>query len=152
MTLADSLHGLDPFFAEFDRLSQRLLEGTGSGRAPMSAAMPMDVVRRGDTLQVMLDVPGADPDSVNVTVDGRSLVIEATRESSDAEGDIVFLRGRSFGSVRRELALPEGLDLDAISASYDNGVLTVSLPVAESAKPRKVEISHSGGARQITQG
>ena len=85
-------------------------------------------------------------------VDGRTVSIKASHEASDVEGAVVFLRGCSFGSVRRQLTPPEGLDLEAITARYDNGVLTVTLPVAESAKPRKVAIQHGTGAREITQG
>src|SRR4051812_32764377 len=115
MSFVDSLLGVDPFFAEFDRISQRLLEGTDGTRYSAPVAMPMDVVRRGDTLLVSLDLPGVDPDSVGIPANGRTLTIEAGRETGDQEGDVVFLRGRSYGKVSRQLTLPEGLDLENIS-------------------------------------
>jgi HSP20 family protein len=150
MSFPDSILGLDPFFAEFDRLSHRLLESAEQSHSSAVSAMPMDVVRRGDTLLVTLDLPGADPGSVDVTVDGRTLTIEARRETTDVEGDQVFLRGRSFGTVRRRLTLPDGLDTGAISAHYANGVLSVSLPLAESAKPRRIAISTGTAAKEIS--
>jgi HSP20 family protein len=152
MSFVDSLLGVDPFFAEFDRISQRLLEGTDGARYAAPVAMPMDVVRRGDTLLVSLDLPGVDPESVGITANGRTLTIEASRETGDQEGDVVFLRGRAYGKVSRQLSLPEGLDLDLVSASYENGVLTMQLPVAESAKPRRISIAHSGAAKEIAHG
>ena len=148
MSFVDSLLGVDPFFAEFDRISQRLLEGAEGARYAPSA-MPMDVVRRGDTLLVTLDLPGVDPESIGITANGRVLTIEAGRETGDQEGDVVFLRGRSYGKVSRQLSLPEGLDLDRVSAAYENGVLSLQVPVAESAKPRRISITHTGAAKQI---
>ncbi len=152
MTPLDSLLGFDPFFSELDRLSRRVL-GDGNSVAVPSTAMPMDVVRRNDALLVRLDLPGVTAESIDVTVDGRVLTIEAKREVDEHEGDVVYLRGRPSGSVRRQVTLPDNLDVDRVQASYDNGVLSVQIPVAEHAKPRRIEI-HPGTAnsKQITAG
>jgi HSP20 family protein len=152
MTPLNSLMSLDPFVAEFDRLSRRLL-GDGSAVAATGTAMQMDVVRRGDEFLVRLDVPGVASESVNVTVDGRVLTIEATRESDERDGDVAYLRGLPYGTVRRQVSLPDNLDVDHIQASYENGVLSVQIPVAEHAKPRRIEIGPgTPSSKQITAG
>lgn len=152
MTSLESLLGFDPFFSELDRLSRRVL-GDGNSVGAPSMAVPMDVVRRNDALLVCLDLPGVTPDSVSATVDGRVLTIEAKREVDEQEGDVVYLRGRPSGSVRRQVTLPDDLDVDHVQASYDNGVLSVQIPVAAHAKPRRIEI-HRGTAngKQLTAG
>ena len=124
---------------EFDRLVQTT---TGSGRAPV---MPMDAYRHEDRFMVHLDVPGVDPSSIELTVEKNVLSVSAQRRWEPAEGDQVLVSERPQGSFSRQLFLGEGLDPDRIEASYDSGVLTVSVPVAEQAKPRKVEISSNGG-------
>ncbi|MDT4936218.1 MAG: hypothetical protein QOK11_4110 [Pseudonocardiales bacterium] len=152
MTPLDSLLGFDPFFSELDRLSRRVL-GDGNSVGVPSTAMPMDVVRRNDALLVRLDLPGVTPESINVTVDGRVLTIEANRAVDEHEGDVVYLRARPSGSVRRQVMLPDNLDVDHVQASYDDGVLSLRIPVAEDATPRRIEI-HRGRAnsKQITAG
>jgi HSP20 family protein len=152
MTPLNSLMSLDPFVAEFDRHSRRLL-GDGSAVTATGTTMPMDVVRRGDELLVRLDLPGVASDSINVTVDGRVLTIEATRDSDEHDGDVVYLRGRPYGTVRRQVSLPDNLDVDQVQASYENGVLSVRIPVAEHAKPRRIEIGPgTASSKQITAG
>jgi HSP20 family protein len=152
MAPLDSLLGFDPFFTEFDRLSRRLL-GDGNSVGAPSMAMPMDVVRRNDALLVRLDLPGVTPESINVTVDGRVLTIEATRDSDVHDGDVVYLRGRPCGAVRRQVSLPDNLDVEHVQASYDDGVLSVRIPVAEHAKPRRIEIHRdTTRSKQITAG
>ena len=152
MTPLDSLLGFDPFFSELDRLSRRVL-GDGNSVGVPSTAMPMDVVRRNDALLVRLDLPGVTPESINVTMDGRVLTIEANRAVDEHEGDVVYLRARPSGSVRRQVMLPDNLDVDHVQASYDDGVLSLRIPVAEDATPRRIEI-HRGTAnsKQITAG
>ncbi len=130
----------DPF-RDFDRLSQQLWrEGTRPGAA-------MDAYRRGDEFIVHCDVPGVDPSSIDLTVEKNVLTVSATRQPSFTESDQVLLAERPHGEYRRQLFLGDQLDTENIDASYDNGVLTLTLRVAEQAKPRKVEIA-SGNTQQ----
>jgi HSP20 family protein len=151
MMLLENLN-LDPFFADFDRLSRRLLDKADGARGTVSTSMPMDVLRRDGELVIGLDLPGVQPEDLDVTVDGRTLTIEATRRADERDGDTVYVRGRIHGTQRRRLTLPDDLDVDRVDASYDNGVLTVRIPVLEHAKPRRVEIQRSEavGAKQLT--
>ncbi|MGV3760709.1 MAG: Hsp20/alpha crystallin family protein [Actinomycetota bacterium] len=132
----------DPF-RELDRLTQ---PGWTGGRAPI---MPMDAYRHGDHFYVHLDLPGVDPESIDLTVEKNVLTVSAERRWSREDGTQVVVSERPQGSFTRQLFLGEGLDADRIDARYENGVLTVSIPVAEQAKPRKVSISHGGGAQAI---
>ena len=112
----------------------------------------MDVVRRGGEVLIRVDIPGVDPDSLDVTVDGRVLTIAATRESDDKKGDVVYRRGRTFGAVRQQITLSDNVDVDHVAADYDNGALTIRIPVAEHVKARRVAIqSGKAGAKEITQ-
>jgi HSP20 family protein len=149
MALLDSVLGLDPFLADFDRLSQRLLGSVEPTRGA-TTAMPMEVLRRGDHLVVRLDLPGVPSDQVDVTVDGRTLTIEATRAADEQEGDVVYVRSRLYGTMRRQLSLPDVLDVDRIEACFDDGVLTLRIPMAEHAKPRRIELQPGARAKQIT--
>jgi HSP20 family protein len=133
----------DPF-RDFDRLTQQLRGGSGR-----RAWMPMDAYRRGDHYVVHFDLPGVDPGSIDLTVDKNVLTVKAERTWQPAEGDDVFVSERAQGSFTRQLLLGEGLDADRIEACYDNGVLTLTVPVAEEAKPRKVEITSGGGPKAI---
>jgi HSP20 family protein len=149
-TLLDSLFARDPFFSEFDRLTRSALgERQPDGSVGVSA-MPMDVFRRGDDVVLRLDVPGVDPDDIELTVNGRVLTIEAVRRTDEAEGDTYYLRGVLHGRMRRQLTLPDGLALDAVEASCDNGVLTLRLPLTETAKPRRIEIARGARTAEIT--
>ncbi|MGH9153068.1 MAG: Hsp20/alpha crystallin family protein [Acidimicrobiales bacterium] len=128
----------DPF-RELDRLAQQATQQ----RQP--AVMPMDAYRRGDRFMVHFDLPGVDPRSVELTIEKNVLQVRAERSWPRQEGDEVVVSERPQGSFTRQLFLGEGLDPDRIEASYDQGVLTVTVPVAEQAKPRKVEITSGGG-------
>jgi len=125
----------DPFARDFQRLTRR-----GFGPA---AVMSLDAVRRDGDVLLRFDVPGIDPESIEVTVDRRVLSVSAKRHEERAENDKFFVRERAMGTVTRRLYLPESLNADAIEAAYNNGVLEVRIPVLEQAKPRKVEI-HQG--------
>ena len=130
----------------FDPLREldRLVQQTNAGdRLPV---MPMDAYRHEDRFLVHFDVPGVDPSSIELTVEKDVLTVSAERRWQPAEGDEVLVAERPQGSFSRQLFLGEGLDADGIEANYDNGVLTVTIPVAERAKPRRVEIS-SGGSK-----
>ncbi|HVM02629.1 MAG TPA: Hsp20/alpha crystallin family protein [Acidimicrobiales bacterium] len=135
----------DPF-RELDRLTQQVL---GNGGRP--AVMPMDAYRHGEQFVVHFDLPGVEASSIDLTVEKNVLTVSAQRQWQPAEGDQVVASERPQGSFSRQLFLGEGLDTERIEASYDNGVLTVTVPVADQARPRKVEISSgSGGAKAIT--
>ena len=131
----------DPF-REIDRLTQLW----GQGRAPL---LPMDAYRQGDRFIVQLDLPGVDPESIELTVEKNVLTVRAERQWSQVEGQEWLVNERPQGSFSRQLFLGEGLESDHIEASYDHGVLTVTVPVAEAAKPRKVEITAGDGRKAI---
>jgi HSP20 family protein len=101
--------------------------------------MAMDASRDGDRVIVRLDLPGVDPDSIEVTVDRNVLTITAERSWEPAEGQAMILTERRQGRFNRQVFLGDSLDADGIEASYDRGVLTLTIPVAEQAKPRKVQ-------------
>ena len=123
----------DPF-REVDRLSEAMLE---RARVPR---MPMDAYRHGDSFLVHFDLPGIDPASIELTVEHNVLGVKAERTSPLADGDEVVVAERPQGRFGRQIFLGEGLDPERIEARYDNGVLTLTIPVAEQTKPRKVEI------------
>ena len=136
----------DPF-RDIDRLAAQLL-GTSPGSARVPLAMPMDLYRSGDHYVLHADLPGVDPNSVDVSVDGGILTVTAQR-SERTEQDVQWLSCERFtGGYLRRLSLGQDIDADHIAATYQNGVLTVTLPVAARAKPRRIEISH--GARKET--
>ena len=126
----------DPF-RELDRLAS-----TTFGRQ-WSSLLAMDAYRHGDEFVVRFDLPGAAPESIDLSVEKNVLTLKATRGWTKAEGDEVIVNERPQGDFSRQLFLGEGLDADHINASYDNGVLTVTIPVAAQAKPRRVEIQAS---------
>ena len=123
----------DPF-AGFDLL-------TRPGAAGQQGLLAMDAYRQGDRFLVHFDLPGVDPASVELNVERNVLTVSAQRPATPAGGEEWLVSERPHGAASRQLFLGEGLDLDRIEASYDRGVLTVSVPVAEAAKPRKVEIA-----------
>lgn len=114
---------------------------------PMSSALPVDAVRHGDEVVVTVDLPGVDPADVDVTVDRQVLTISATKAASPpAAGTRVIANERSRGRMTRRFTLGDTVDAGRISADLDQGVLTVRLPVAETAKPRRIEIGASAPA------
>jgi HSP20 family protein len=127
----------DPF-RELDRLTQ---PGWNGSRTPV---MPIDAFRDGDRFTVVIDVPGVDPGTIDLTVEKNVLTISAERRWERTENLEVVVAERPQGSFSRQLFLGEGLDPEGIEASYDNGVLRLTVPVAEQAKPRRVEISQGG--------
>ena len=128
----------DPF-RELDRLAQQTTTGS---RLPV---MAMDAYRHGDSFVVHFDLPGVDASSIDLTVEKNVLTVTAERRWQPSNGDEIVVAERPQGSFSRQLFLGEGLDPERIEASYDNGVLTVSVPVAERAKPRKVDITSGNG-------
>ena len=137
----------DPF-QEFDRLSRQML---GGGRGPRS--MPMEAYRRGDQFFIHLDLPGVNPDDVQLTVERNVVAVRAERRPFWQQGDEVLVDETPQGSFSRQLFLGDNLDAGHLEASYDQGILTLTIPVAEQAKPRRVEISAKpGGAQQVQPG
>ncbi|WP_224386323.1 Hsp20/alpha crystallin family protein [Pseudonocardia sp. ICBG1293] len=130
----------DPFRA-LDRLAAQALETGGTWSRP--AAMPLDAWRHGDEFVVEFDLPGIDPDAVELSVERNTLTVRAERRPSHpgtAENLEWVASERPYGVFARELFLGDGLDTDGIRASYDAGVLRVRIPVAESAKPRTITV------------
>ena len=132
----------DPF-RDIDRLTQQL---AGERRA---SAMPMDAYRENEHFVVHFDLPGVDPESIDLTVEKNALTVKAERSWQAGDGIDVLVAERPQGSFSRQLFLGEGLDPDRIEARYDEGVLTVTIPVAERAKARKIEVGTNGGGRAI---
>ena len=131
----------DPF-RDLDRLTQNLWGGNDVRRLN---GVPMDAYRKGSEFLVHFDVPGIDPSSIELTVEKNVLTVSAerTRHWGDDVEEVVVSE-RPVGRFSRQLFLGETLDSERIEASCDNGVLTLRIPVAEAAKPRKVEISATG--------
>src|SRR3954464_1448874 len=122
----------DPF-RDFDRLAQQVF-----GTPARPAAMPIDAYRKGDEFVVHFDLPGVDADAIELTVEKNVLTVHAQRRRADVEGIELLLGERPHGTFSRQLFLGETLDTAHIQADYTNGVLTLRLPVAEAAKPRRV--------------
>ena len=129
-----ALMRFDPF-RDLDRWADQALAGARSLRP-----MPMEALRRGDQFIVAIDVAGVSPDDVNITVERNVVDITARRRPLRQEGDEVIVDERPYGEFRRQLFLGENLDTDNLKAQYDRGVLSLTIPVSETAKPRKVEI------------
>jgi HSP20 family protein len=136
----------DPF-RELDRLTQQLLGQNGTWSRP--AAMPMDAYRDGGQFVVHFDLPGVDPSSLDLNVEHNVLTVKAERTFSYAEDVELQVAERPRGVFSRQLFLGDTLDVDHVEASYDAGVLTLRIPVAEKAKPRKIEVTGSGGPKEI---
>ncbi len=132
----------DPY-RDVDRMTEELFRPTRPW------PMPMDAYRRGDEFVVHLDVPGVDPSTIDLTVEQNTLTVTAERAWPRAEGDEVHIAERPQGKFSRQLLLGESLDTDRIAARYDQGVLTITIPVAEQSKPRKVEIAGAGEPEMI---
>ena len=124
----------DPF-RDFDRLAQQLL-----GTTNRPAVMPMDAWREGDTFTIEFDLPGVAPDSIDLDVERNVVTVRAERPSRASDAELIAAE-RPRGVFSRQLVLGDNLDTEHIEASYDTGVLTLAIPVAERAKPRKIAIS-----------
>ncbi len=120
---------------ELDRLAASMLDSRQGPRM-----MPIDLFRDGDHYVMTADLPGVDPGSVDVDVDGQLLTIRAERTTRSGTDVQWLVHERPSGSFLRQLTLGDGLDTTGISAHYENGVLSVVIPVSEKAKPRKVEV------------
>ncbi len=136
----------DPF-RELDRLTQQFFGQTGTWSRP--AVMPMDAYRSGEEFVVHFDLPGVDPSSIDLNVERNVLTVKAERTGGPGDDVEWQVAERPRGVYSRQLFLGDTLDTDSINAHYDAGVLTLRIPVAEAAKPRKIEITAGGGAKQI---
>ncbi|MFC0432528.1 Hsp20/alpha crystallin family protein [Kutzneria buriramensis] len=134
-----TLMRFDPF-RDLDRLTEQAF-GRGA------RAMPMEAFRRGDEFVVALDVPGVDPADVDVTVEHNVVSVRAGRRPLHADGDELVIDERPQGEFSRQLFLGDNLDSTKLSANVDRGVLMITVPVAESSKPRRVEIGHDTAER-----
>jgi HSP20 family protein len=129
----------DPF-RDLDRLADQLASGV---RTPRMA--PMDVFRIGDHYVVHLDLPGVDPGSVDLSVEDNTLTVRAHRTTRpEGEDTQVLVAERPSGEISRQLLLGEGMDVERIEATYDHGVLTLHVPVAERAKARRIPVALAG--------
>ena len=134
------LTSFDPFTRDFDRIVERAFGPAWSAFRPGSRGMPMDAVRTEDGLTLRFDLPGIDPASIEVTVDRGALTVSAKRDEELAEGEKPYVRERVTGTFSRRIRLGDAIDSAKVEAGYEHGVLTVQVPLAEAAKPRKVEI------------
>jgi HSP20 family protein len=149
-----SMMHFEPFrsLRDLDRLSSQLLSGT---RVPL--AMPMDVWREGQTYHVALDLPGVDADSIDLRVERNTLTVSAERQATfgaasgqqggAGEETQVLVAERPQGGFSRQLVLGEGLDTGAVQADYSNGVLHLTIPVAQAAQPRRISVSQGGSGQ-----
>jgi HSP20 family protein len=130
----DPFRDVDRFADQVDQVFRRA-----------GSSVPMDAVRHGNQVFVSFDLPGVDPDAIDVTVERDTLTVSATRRFERAEGDEVLAGERPEGTFTRRVLLGQSLDTAKLEASYDHGVLTVTIPVAEQAQPRRVAVG--GGHR-----
>lgn len=138
----------DPF-SDVDSLARGLLAGQQVGSTRTPRFMPMDLYKVEDHYVLTADLPGVDPGSVDASVDNGTLTLTAHR-SSRSEDSVEWLSSeRFYGSYRRQLTLGDNIDTAGIKAGYENGVLTVTIPVAERAKPRRISIEHADTMRSI---
>ncbi|RAJ69886.1 HSP20 family protein [Streptomyces sp. Amel2xB2] len=138
----------DPF-RELDRLTQQFF-GHPSGTWSRPSPMPMDAYREGDEYVIALDLPGVDPEAVDIDVERNMLTVKAERRPQTRSDDAqVELSERPLGVFSRQVVLADTLDTEHIQADYDAGVLTLRIPITERAKPRKISIGASPGRKEI---
>jgi HSP20 family protein len=135
----------DPFARDLQRQFDRLARHSFG----QSTLMPLDGVRRDGNVVLRFDVPGIDPESIDVTVDRGVLSVSVKRQEERSEGDKFIVRERRMGTFTRRMYLSDSLNADAVEATYDNGVLEVRIPVLEQAKPHKVEVRQADGQKEL---
>jgi HSP20 family protein len=131
----------DPF-RDLDRLAEAAMR-------PRTTSIPMDAYRRGDRFMVHLDLPGLDASDIDIDVEKNVLTISAERRWEPREEDEIVISERPQGRFSRQLFLGDTLNSDEIEARYDDGVLTLTIPVAEQAKPRRIQVDAGGGGQVI---
>ena len=134
----------DPF-RDLDRLLTQQVFGT----VARPAAMPMDAYRKGHDFYVHLDLPGINPESIDLTVEQNVLTVRAERPQVSPQGAEMIVSERPTGTFSRQLFLGESLDAEAIAADYRAGVLTLTIPVREAAKPRKLAVTSSDADKEL---
>jgi HSP20 family protein len=136
----------NPFdvLSQFDRLASSVFD---TARAPR--LMPVDLFRDGDSYVLSADLPGIDPASVDVDVDGQLLTIRAERHAPREQVKWIA-HERPYGSYMRQFTLGDGVDAEGITANYEHGVLSVIVPMVERAKPRKIQVGSAGDRREVT--
>jgi HSP20 family protein len=139
----------DPF-REFDRLTQQLLGGP-SGTWSRPTAMPLDAWREKDEYVIACDIPGVDPEAIDIDVERNMLTVKAERRPATGTDEVEMqVSERPFGAFSRQLFLGDTLAAERIQATYEAGVLTLRIPVTERAKPRKIEINAEAEPKSIT--
>ena len=134
----------DPF-REFDRLAEQLAAGARTPRP-----FPMDAYRRGDEFVVSFDLPGMAPGAIDLTVEQNVLTVRADRAPAQADGAQMIVAERPYGTFTRQVFLGETLDAENIAADYAAGVLTLTIPVREAAKPRSIQVTSSDTKQAVT--
>ncbi|KFU75867.1 HSP20 family protein [Amycolatopsis lurida] len=140
----------DPF-RELDRLTQQMFGAANPGTWSKPATMPMDAYREGDEFVVCFDLPGVSADAIELDVERNVLTIKAERRPFAGKDVQMQVSERPLGVFSRQLFLGEALDTDNIAAGYESGVLTLRIPIAEKAKPRRIEITGSTSDRKEIQ-
>jgi HSP20 family protein len=139
------LTSIDPFTREFDRIVRRAFSSpaAAAGHSAFAQGLPMDTLRRDGEVVLRFDVPGVEPEKIEVTVEHGRLTVSATREQSVTEGDQQIVRERYTGAFSRSIRLSDQLDTEAIEATHKDGVLELHIPVREEAKARKITVNGS---------
>ena len=135
----------DPF-RDLDRLAQQLV---GAGTSTRPSVMPLDAWREGDAFVIEFDLPGVQPETLDIDVERNVLTVRAERPSKNGDWEMLAAE-RPTGLFSRQLVLGDNLDLDRLEARYDAGVLRLTVPVAERAKPRKIEVTTGGRQEETT--
>jgi HSP20 family protein len=138
-----TLMRFDPF-RELDRLGEQLTSGRLHART-----MPMEAFRRGDEFVVAIDLPGVTPEDLELTVERNVVNVRASRRPARQERDEVLVDERTYGELSRQLFLGDNLDPNKLEANFDRGVLTLTIPVSEASKPRRVPIGDTSEERRI---
>ena len=141
----------DPF-SDMDAWARGMLTGSAAGTARTPKFMPLDLYKVDDHYMLVADLPGAAPGSIDVSVDNGVLTLSAQRSAPSDEGVQWLASERFSGTYRRQVTLGDSIDSAGISARYDNGVLTVTIPVAEKAKPRRIEVESINRQQEIETG
>jgi HSP20 family protein len=138
----------DPF-RELDRLTQQVFGNGAQGTWSRPTAMPMDAYRVGDEFVVAFDLPGVSPDAIELDVERNVLTVKAERRPvAETEHVEMQVAERPLGAFSRQLFLGDTLDAENVTAHYEGGVLTLRIPVAPQAKPRKIEITHADNEKK----